>query len=244
MMIEYILVVLAFLVATRETVIRLFERQRRMGILRHAPLALLAACLALRVAVTGRAPFTSLFESLIFFCLLYLAKVRLLPGPSRRTRGWLLVPLLMALLAALALPDQMRAVHGVPPALRSPWLFIHVPLCLLGYVSLAAAGMLSAVDLARKSDLDQSIRTEARLAFFFLTAGLIAGGFWAGQSWGAFWSWEHKQSWSLVTWLLLLSHFFCPGLTARRATLLLALAAMLFTYLGVSLLMPGPHAFN
>jgi ABC-type transport system involved in cytochrome c biogenesis permease subunit len=78
---------------------------------------------------------------------------------------------------------------------------------------------------------------------------IVSGAIWAEGTWGRFWSWEPRELWSLVTWILyatLLESRITVGLRGRRAA---ALTLVLFTvlvgsYLGVSLVYPGKHGGN
>ena len=74
----------------------------------------------------------------------------------------------------------------------------------------------------------------------FLTLGIVLGSFWAQVAWGDYWSWDPKETWALVTWLLVMGwwHLWRSG---RRgvlpaALLIVACAALYFTYLGVGVL--------
>jgi ABC-type transport system involved in cytochrome c biogenesis permease subunit len=76
--------------------------------------------------------------------------------------------------------------------------------------------------------------------------GLITGFIWAHVVWGRFWSWDPKEVWSGITWLIyaaLLHERLVAGLRGRRAAVLaiIGFAAMLFTFLGVNLLLEGHH---
>ena len=79
-----------------------------------------------------------------------------------------------------------------------------------------------------------------RLAFPFLTFGLISGAIWADAAWGGYWAWDIKEVWSLLTWCLYLLYFHVqPRATFaswRRPLLLLAFVAIVITFMVVNLL--------
>jgi ABC-type transport system involved in cytochrome c biogenesis permease subunit len=85
--------------------------------------------------------------------------------------------------------------------------------------------------------------------FVMLSLGIVSGALWAEPTWGHFWSWEPRESWSLITWLLyagLLESRVAAGWRGRRAA---ALTLAVFTvlvgsFLSVSLLFPGKHSFG
>ena len=84
------------------------------------------------------------------------------------------------------------------------------------------------------------------VGFPLLTAAIISGAIWAKAVWGEYWSWEPKQTWSLITWFVyaaLLHGRLTTGWRGRRAAILAiaGFCVILFTYLGVNLLLPGHH---
>ena len=87
------------------------------------------------------------------------------------------------------------------------------------------------------------------LGFPFLTLGIITGSIWAEYAWGSYWNWDPKETWSLVTWLIyaaLLHGRLTIGWRGRRAAyfLIIGFAVVLFTFLGVNLLLPGLHSYD
>ncbi|MBI4853096.1 MAG: cytochrome c biogenesis protein CcsA [Acidobacteria bacterium] len=80
------------------------------------------------------------------------------------------------------------------------------------------------------------------------TLMLILGAVWANESWGTYWSWDPKETWGLITWLAYASFLhtrFSHGWKGRRSAYfaILGFIFMLFTYLGVSYLLPGLHSY-
>jgi cytochrome c-type biogenesis protein CcsB len=81
-----------------------------------------------------------------------------------------------------------------------------------------------------------------------LTLGIITGAIWAEYAWGRYWSWDPKETWSLITWFLyaaLLHQRLAIGWRGRRAAIMaiVGFLAILFTFLGVSYLLPGLHSY-
>ena len=86
------------------------------------------------------------------------------------------------------------------------------------------------------------------LGFPLLTLGIISGSVWAEYAWGSYWNWDPKQTWSLITWLVyaaLLHGRLTLGWRGRRAAILsiLGFSIMLFTFVGVNLILKGAHNF-
>jgi len=113
--------------------------------------------------------------------------------------------------------------------------------------------------LLRKVLIALSISTDAldeitykSIAFgfpVFTVGGLIFGAIWAAQAWGTYWSWDPKETWSLITWLayaIYLHARLMRGWRGKRVAILAVLGfiAVIFTYLGVNLLLSGLHSYG
>jgi cytochrome c-type biogenesis protein CcsB len=84
--------------------------------------------------------------------------------------------------------------------------------------------------------------------FLFLTVGIISGAVWANAAWGTYWSWDPKETWSLITWLayaVFLHCRFVRGWRGQRAAWIsiLGFASVIFTYCGVNYLLSGLHSY-
>ena len=96
--------------------------------------------------------------------------------------------------------------------------------------------------------LDSLIYKSVALAFPLLTLMIITGAYWANRTWGAYWSWDPKENWALVTWLTYAGYLhmrLTRGWRGRRAAYfaILGFAIILFTFFGVTYLLPGLHAY-
>lgn len=212
--------------------------------------------LALRWMAAGRAPFSSMFETLALFAW---AVVVVFLALQWRTR----MPVLgaaAAALAVLALGGALAfdgSIAPLTPALRSRWLAAHVLACFLAYGSVAVAAMASAVWLWRhRRSTDPADRTALEtvsdraitFGFLLLTFGIIAGAVWANSAWGSYWSWDPKETWALITWLIYAVYLHCRHARgwrgARSAWVSVAgFGSVVFTYAGVSFLMGGMHSY-
>jgi cytochrome c-type biogenesis protein CcsB len=88
-----------------------------------------------------------------------------------------------------------------------------------------------------------------KFGFPLLTLGIITGAVWANYAWGRYWDWDPKETWSLITWLLyaaLLHQRLTVGWRGRKAAIMaiIGFLAVLFTFLGVNLLLSGLHAYS
>jgi len=86
---------------------------------------------------------------------------------------------------------------------------------------------------------------EVKIAFFFLTIGMITGGIWAYVSWGNYWAWDPKETWALIN-IIVLSFYFhlnMPTKQKKAVIILFALLTIGFTYWGVSFILSGLHSY-
>jgi cytochrome c-type biogenesis protein CcsB len=96
--------------------------------------------------------------------------------------------------------------------------------------------------------LDRLTYKTIGIAFPLLTLMIAAGAFWANRTWGSYWSWDPKETWALITWLVYAGYLhmrITRGWRGRRAAYfaILGFAVVLFTFFGVTYLLPGLHAY-
>ena len=208
----------------------------------------------------GHAPLSNLYESLVFFAwsiiILYLAVEWRIKNKSL---GAFVVPITFFTMAYASIaPGINNRIEPLIPALQSNWLTTHVVTCFMGYAAFTVAfgcGLLYlwksgkeakyspmfAEKLPPLPALDLLIYQSAALGFVFLAIGIITGSVWAHYAWGAYWSWDPKETWSLITWLvyaIMIHARYVRGWHGKRLAVLavIGFACMLFTYLGVNLL--------
>jgi len=85
--------------------------------------------------------------------------------------------------------------------------------------------------------------------FIWLTAGIITGAVWANSAWGTYWSWDPKETWSLITWFIYaitLHARYTRGWSGTRIAYLaiFGFLAVLFTYYGVNFILSGLHSYG
>lgn len=146
------------------------------------------------------------------------------------------------------------------PALQSPWFVPHVFSYMVSYALLTVAfvalvyGLFMRWHRSDEAILERSrkaIYAVTRLAFPLLTFGLLSGALWAEEAWGAYWSWDPKETWSLITWTLYLIYFHARLSPRTRkyeiAAHLLAFVALVTTFVLVNLLPKfggGMHSYT
>ncbi len=155
----------------------------------------------------------------------------------------------LLLVAMLGLKDPVMS--PVVPVLASPWLSVHVSLVMLSYAILGFTLPVAVSALFVRNQRERLTRLALSLlapGIFLLGMGIITGAMWANVSWGRYWAWDPKETWSLVT-LILYSIPLHRYFKMRRLPifcciyLILAFSAILMTYFGVNLL-PSLHAYN
>ncbi len=108
---------------------------------------------------------------------------------------------------------------------------------------------LTAKELTLSETLDNISYRMIGLGFPLLTIGIIAGGVWANEAWGSYWSWDPKETWSLITWLVFAAYLhmrITKGWQGRKPAILasVGLGVVWTCYLGVNLLGKGLHSYG
>lgn len=214
----------------------------------------------------GHVPLSNMYESLIFFSWALII-VYLFIERKYKTRiiGAFATPIAFLAMAYASLsPDINDKINPLVPALKSNWLIAHVFTCFLGYSAFAIAFGISWMYVFKEKDtegrnrllmhfpetgvLDELTHQMVMFGFLFLSIGIITGSVWANSAWGSYWSWDPKETWSLITWFIyavLLHARLIRGWKGKRIAYLsiLGFMAVLFTYFGVNLL-PGLHSYG
>lgn len=120
---------------------------------------------------------------------------------------------------------------------------------VLEAVSTVAAEPLSPQRLSLADTLDNISYRIIGLGFPLLTIGIIAGAVWANEAWGSYWSWDPKETWALITWLVFAAYLHARitrGWQGRRPAILAASGFLVvwICYLGVNLLGKGLHSYG
>ncbi len=170
---------------------------------------------ALRVAISGRAPVTNMYESVTYLAL-GTAFLGLIFELLYR-KGYILTAAATVATVALVLADNCPAVldpslQPLQPVLRSNfWLVIHVMCITLSYAAFALAlgigNVVLGYFLVRSKDreaiaaLTRFTYRALQVGVVFLASGTFLGGVWAAYSWGRFWGWDPKEVWALIALL-------------------------------------------
>ncbi|MBK6566952.1 MAG: cytochrome c biogenesis protein CcsA [Saprospiraceae bacterium] len=219
--------------------------------------------LSLRWYVSGRAPWSNGYESMI-----YIGWTTVLAGIifSRKSLGGMVATTILAatilLVAGMSWLDP--EITPLVPVLKSYWLTIHVSLEAgsYGFLMLGAViGMLNLLliiftnnnNKEKMNGLLRELTTISEITLlgglFMVSVGTYLGGVWANESWGRYWGWDAKETWALVTILVyafILHMRFIPGLQSLYAfnfASLFGFATVIMTYFGVNYYLSGLHSY-
>lgn len=220
----------------------------------------------MRAFAAGHTPITNLHESLSFFALCIIGTFIVFERKYRLSiLGSFVIP--VALLIILASVMRPSTIVPLNPALKSQWFAVHTIMAFLGYamftIAFGAAVMyliqqyllknrkLGALyhKLPSLETLDEINYRCLTFGFPLLTFAIISGAIWAETAWGTYWSWDPKETWSLITWFVyaaLLHGRLTTGWRGRKAAIfaIIGFMVLIFTFLGVNLLLPGLHSYN
>jgi len=204
----------------------------------------------------GHAPLSNFYESLIVFSwsislLVMIMRKRLYPVITFAAGAASL-----GLMAYASLfPGVERGIQPLIPALQSNWLHVHVITCFLAYaaflVSFVAGGLYflrSRWIVPAGHTLEDINYRSIIIGFSMLTSGILTGAVWAHYAWGSYWSWDPKETWSLITWIVyaLILHLRFAGGRKGRLTAVLSIigfASVVMTYFGVNFFLTGLHSY-
>ena len=218
----------------------------------------------------GHAPFSNLYESVVFFSWTIVLIYALLDIKYKyRVIGAFVMP--FALLGmSWAQLGMNNSIEPLVPALQSNWLLYHVVTCFLGYAAFAVACGISIMYLIKAGSegsadgkaasglfamfpptkvLDDLNYRSIMVGFPLLTLGIITGAAWANYAWGTYWSWDPKETWSLIVWFVYAAFLHAritKGWVGKRTAWLsiIGFAATIFCYLGVNLFLSGLHSYG
>jgi cytochrome c-type biogenesis protein CcsB len=210
-------------------------------------------------------PVTNMYESLNFFtCTIALAYIIVEQKFKNRSFGVFILPVIFLLMSFSSHPAISKEIVPLIPALQSQWLVWHVLLSFIGEAAFAVAFGTSIMYLIRSNSQDSSFvgRTFPELSTLdtisyraiiigfpiFTIGALIFGAIWAKFAWGDYWTWDPKETWALITWIvyaLYLHIRIVHGWKGKPAAWIsiIGFAATIFTLFGVNYLLSGLHSY-
>lgn len=215
----------------------------------YAGLGTQAAYIIWRGLTMGRIPLVGVHDTLNFLSASVMVFGLAVHYTSRQGAIYFRTLGAMSLLCTAG--AMMQAPHAgyLPPVLKTYWFELHVALSFFSYAVFAVATVLGVLYIARKDETLERMQYRAIFTGYGLfSISMIAGGIWAYLAWGTYWLWTPKEIWTTVLWIyysFYLHARLVRGWQGRPVAILGAAGffVVLFTYLGVSLLMKSSHSF-
>ena len=245
-----------FIAVQKEMISRIAIIIQGVGFVLHT------AALICRGIGAGRLPMTNQYEFATSFawgiCLVSLIFILKFRFP---VLGTFASPVMFLIIGYAAM--QSKDVHELMPALKSNWLGFHVSTAIIAYGSFGVSFVLALIFLLRekiskggfldrhipdKEKLDLISYRSIALGLLFLTFTIITGAIWAERAWGSYWSWDPKETWSLITWIVYAIYLHLrirKGYEGKAAAIFAAIGfvCVMFTYIGVNTFLPGIHSY-
>lgn len=219
--------------------------------------------IGMRWYIAGHAPMSNGYESMVF-----ISWATLLAGFifSRKSAFALSASAVLAsmtlMVAHMSFMDP--EITNLVPVLKSYWLTLHVSVIISSYGFLgvgAILGLISLILLALSKDSNRDRISDTideltvinfktlTIGLYLLTIGTFLGAIWANESWGRYWGWDPKETWSLITiiiYSIVIHSRRIPGMKDIFTFNLLsffAFASVLMTYFGVNYYLSGMHSY-
>ena len=228
--------------------------------------------LGYRAYEAGHAPFANLYESMLLFTWATVFGYLMMEFKYKfRIIGTFVMSIVFFSILTIIwlLPYRYQNIDPLNPALQSLWLEVHVTTTFIGYAAFAISFGISIMYLLKnwveKKSSDSGLKRfllrfpdlnilddlnykSIAWGFPFLTIGVITGAVWANYAWGTYWSWDPKETWSAIVWLIYAGYLHARVTHGWRGVktavfAIIGFLAVIFTYWGVSFILAGLHAY-
>lgn len=225
-----------------------------------APIVLISGSLIyieliIRSFKIGFPALTNMFEALLFFAATILFVIGIYKIKSESSQvisfGGTIIAFIMLLISSS--PLTSGALNPPIPALQSNWLLLHVSFSFIGQTFFVVSFIAAIGSFVSKTKVEyyrKMVINSIIIGYPIYTAGaIIFGSIWASYAWGSFWSWDPKETWALITWLIytiILHGRKTKYITDTRVSWLsiIGFLVSLFTFFGVNFLLPSLHSYN
>ena len=222
-----------------------WQRSRIPLVLMALCFVALSVCMALRWIVTGTIPMSNGYETMLTLAWLIMLLSMLIRGrfPIMLTFGFLLAGFFLLVSHISQMDPQMTHLM---PVLNSPLLTIHVSVIMMAYalLSLTFISSLTALIMPKKRE-EMHLLSQLMLfpALTFMGYGIFIGAIWANVSWGTYWSWDPKETWALITFMIYAAPAHRQLKINYHVYMVLAFLTILMTYFGVNYFLGGMHSY-
>lgn len=207
--------------------------------------------LALRWIISGNVPMSNGYESMLtvawfvmLISILMQLRIRIVMVFGFLISGFFLL---------VSHINQMDpAIGQMMPVLNSPLLSIHVSIIMMSYALLSLTFICGIMGICLRShgeELQELSRIFLYPALTTMGFGIFIGAIWANVSWGNYWSWDSKETWALITFMLYAVVVHTQSLPVFRKPLVyhiyitLAFLSIAMTYFGVNYFLTGMHSY-
>ena len=219
--------------------------------------------LGMRWYISGNAPWSNAYESLIFVAFATMLFGLFLGRKSALTIG--ASAFLVAVILMFAGQNWIDPeIANLQPVLNSWWLLVHTSIIVSAYGPFGLGMILGIVTLflmvftnkKNKKKMDLHIKELTVINEMAITVGLVLftvgnflGGMWANESWGRYWGWDPKETWALISimvYAFVLHMRLIPGLRGRftfNLWSIIAFYSVMMTYMGVNFYLSGLHSY-
>ncbi len=225
-----------------------------------------------RMVLSGHPPLTNGYEFLLTFVWGIMVVYLFVEYRYKlKALGAFVMPVafLLLMFIIMTMGPEERIAQAIPPALKSKWLTFHVATAIFSYGAFAISfglGIMYLLKLNKQDNspklnqkgivarfpsletLDELAYKSVAFAFPLLSLCIITGAIWANYAWGTYWSWDPKETWSLITWIIYAAYLHARlmyGWKGKRAAWMavFGFAAVLFTFFGVNYFLSGLHSY-
>lgn len=226
--------------------------------------AVFTAGMGLRWYISGHAPWSNGYESMIFVA--WASSLAGLLFARKSPLAFSITALLSAIGLSVAAMSWMNPeITNLVPVLKSYWLIVHVAVITSSYGFLAMASILGLLNLvimifktqknkvqlqSHIQEISYIIEMALTIGLFLLTIGTFLGGIWANESWGRYWGWDAKETWALVSILVysIILHLRLIPKSNNPLVLsslaLIGFSTVIMTFLGVNYYLSGMHSYG
>jgi ABC-type transport system involved in cytochrome c biogenesis permease subunit len=246
------ILIFAFIEILKET--EFLKLQKIVSFITLSLLIIQSFNMILRWYISGHAPWSNSYESIILIAWsVVLATLIFRKHLLIVASGFLVAGIFMF---SAHLNDIDPQITNMVPVLKSYWLLLHVSVITSSYGFLALASIIGLFNMIlfsikkEKKIFSDIIYLSIFIGLFLLTIGTILGAIWANESWGRYWSWDPKETWSLISiivyTLLLHSRFMTKQNDFLFSTFsFLSFFVIIMTYFGVNFYIAnGLHSYG
>lgn len=217
--------------------------------------------IGLRWYVSGRAPWTSSYETMV-----YVAWCAFGAGVIFVRRSKITLSVASILAGIILMISQLNfldpEITPLVPVLKSYWLMFHVAIITASYGFFAMSALLGLIVLGviifdsknkyalKIEELNIISEMSIILGVILLSVGVFIGAVWANESWGRYWGWDPKETWALITMVVyafVIHARFLKGFKSQYVFALmgvLSISSVLMTFFGVNFYLSGMHSYG